>query len=110
MTRREDLNAQLTEIETMDLAQLRHTWRCRLRTAPPRVSAGLLQLALAHAVQEKAPGGLPNAAFSGPETATGRALMQDHRDVNRATGWRKLTEGGGGGRKEKRWRWRTPPP
>lgn len=61
MAKRQELDAQLAEIETMDLAQLRHTWRRRLRTAPPKVSAGLLRLALAHAVQEKAWGGLSPA-------------------------------------------------
>ena len=53
-----ELDAQLEELEAMDLEQLRDAWRRRLRTPPPKVSAGLLRLALAHARQEKALGGL----------------------------------------------------
>lgn len=61
MTKPKDLDARLEDLEAMDLEQLRDAWRRQLRTTPPRVSAGLLRLALAHACQEKALGGLSNA-------------------------------------------------
>src|SRR3546814_4915976 len=61
MTKRANIDARLEELEAMDLEQLRDAWRRQLRTTPPRVSAGLLRLALAHAAQEEAFGGLPNA-------------------------------------------------
>src|SRR3546814_13628018 len=76
MTKRANIDARLEELEAMDLEQLRDAWRRQLRTTPPRVSAGLLRLALAHAAQEKALGGLPNATRRRlRETAsTGRPL------------------------------------
>lgn len=61
MAKRQELDARLAELATMDLEQLRHAWRRKLRTAPPKVSAGLLQLALVHTVQEKTLGGLSPA-------------------------------------------------
>lgn len=61
MTKPANIDARLEELEAMDLEQLRDAWRRQLRSSPPKVSAGLLRLALAHACQEKALGGLPNA-------------------------------------------------
>lgn len=59
---RPDLAAELTALAAMDLEALRHLWRRRLRSQPPKVSAGLLRLALAYALQEKVLGGLSKAS------------------------------------------------
>ncbi|MFC6487683.1 DUF2924 domain-containing protein [Nitratireductor sp. GCM10026969] len=61
MRKRKDIVAQLEELEAMDLEQLRDAWRRRCRSAPPAVKSGLLRLALAYRLQEKAFGGLTNA-------------------------------------------------
>ena len=58
MAKPRNLDALLQELEAMDLEQLRDAWRRQLRTTPPKVSAGLLRLALAHGAQEKVLGGL----------------------------------------------------
>ena len=52
---------ELTEIETMQLTELRVAWTRHVKTTPPKVSAGLLRLALAHWVQSKAFGGVTKA-------------------------------------------------
>jgi hypothetical protein len=56
---RVDLDAALNALETMPLAELRAAWARQLRTTPPKVSAGLLRLALAHHLQSKVMGGIP---------------------------------------------------
>lgn len=56
-----DLDAELTKLETMALADLRSTWTRWVKTTPPKVSAGLLRLALAHHIQSKALGGVTKA-------------------------------------------------
>ena len=61
MPKLRDREAWIGELEVMELEELRETWRRRHRTPPPKVSAGLLRLALAHRFQEKAMGGLSNA-------------------------------------------------
>ncbi|MEO5973169.1 MAG: DUF2924 domain-containing protein [Sphingomicrobium sp.] len=53
-----DLDAELTALETMPLDELRVAWSRQARTAPPKVSAGLLRLALAHHLQSKVMGGV----------------------------------------------------
>lgn len=53
-----DLDAKLTALETMPLDELRVEWSRLARTAPPKVSAGLLRLALAHHLQSKVLGGV----------------------------------------------------
>ncbi len=53
-----DLDAKLTSLETMSLDELRMEWSRQVRTAPPKVSAGLLRLALAHHLQSKVMGGV----------------------------------------------------
>ncbi|MCP1471305.1 hypothetical protein J3E64_003009 [Sphingobium sp. OAS761] len=77
----------------MDLEQLRDAWRRQLRTTPPRVSAGLLRLAMAHAAQEKALGGLPNATRRRlRETAsTGRPLPSILPGMRLARVWQGTT-------------------
>lgn len=59
---------ELTAIETMPLAELRIAWTRRVKTTAPKVSAGLLRLALAHWVQSK--------AFVGVTKATERQLRE----------------------------------
>ena len=56
-----ELDAALNALETMPLAELRAAWARQLRTTPPKVSAGLLRLALAHHLQSKVMGGMPKA-------------------------------------------------
>ena len=58
---RVDLEAEIDALSSTDLGALRHLWRTRMKSDPPRVSAGLLRLALAYALQEKALGGLSTA-------------------------------------------------
>ena len=55
--RRIDLDAELAALESMPLAELRSAWTRHVRTTPPRVSANLLRLALAHHLQSKVLGG-----------------------------------------------------
>ncbi len=56
-----DLDAELTKLEDMLLGELRMTWSRWLKTPPPKVSAGLLRLALAHHIQSKVLGGVTKA-------------------------------------------------
>jgi len=58
---RVDVETELSAIEYMSLADLRIAWTRRVKTTPPKVSAGLLRLALAHWVQSKALGGVTRA-------------------------------------------------
>jgi hypothetical protein len=53
-----DLRAELDALESMSRAELRAVWNREVRTTPPNVSAGLLQLALAHHLQSKVMGGV----------------------------------------------------
>lgn len=55
---RGDVQAGLAELEAMNLEQLRIAWVRRLKSSPPSISVGLLRLALAHALQSKALGGI----------------------------------------------------
>jgi len=51
-----DLDVELAALETMPLDELRVAWSRHVRTTPPKVSAGLLRLALAHHLQSKVMG------------------------------------------------------
>ena len=55
---RDDVEAGLSALEAMTLEELRIAWVRRLKSSPPSVSAGLLRLALAHALQSKVLGGI----------------------------------------------------
>lgn len=55
---RDDVKAGLAALEAMTLEELRIAWVRRLKSSPPSVSAGLLRLALAHALQSKVLGGI----------------------------------------------------
>lgn len=57
-----NLAEDIAALAAMDLDALRHVWRTRMRSQPPKVSAGLLRLGLAYAMQQKALGGLSKAA------------------------------------------------
>lgn len=53
-----DIKSQLAALKAMKLEELRVAWVRRVKSSPPRISAGLLRLALAHALQSKAWGGI----------------------------------------------------
>ena len=55
---RSDIQSALAALETMKLGELRLAWVKRIKTSPPKISAALLRLALAHALQSKALGGI----------------------------------------------------
>lgn len=56
-----NVEAELAALEALPLAELRLAWVRQMKTRPPKVSAGLTRLALAHAIQCKAFGGVPKA-------------------------------------------------
>jgi hypothetical protein len=56
-----DLDAELTALERMPLDELRRTWTRHVRTNPPKISAGLLHLALAYHLQSQVLGGVTKA-------------------------------------------------
>jgi hypothetical protein len=58
-----DLELEIDALSSMSLDALRHLWRTRMNSDPPKVSAGLLRLALTYALQEKALGGLSAASM-----------------------------------------------
>jgi hypothetical protein len=49
---------ELAELESMKRGELRAAWVRRMKTSPPNLSVGMLRLALAHAIQSKALGGI----------------------------------------------------
>lgn len=55
------LEAQLASLKSMSRSELRAAWNQEVRTPPPNVSGGLLQLALAHHFQSKVLGGVTKA-------------------------------------------------
>ena len=56
-----DLDAELAALQIMPLDELRVVWSRRVRTTPPKVSAGLMRLALAHHLQSKVMGSVTKA-------------------------------------------------
>ena len=52
------MRAALAALESMKLEELRVAWVRRMKNSPPKISAGLFRLALAHALQSKAIGGI----------------------------------------------------
>ena len=83
-----DLEAEIDALSSMGLDALRHLWRIRLNTDPPKVSAGLLRLALAYAMQEKALGRLSMASVQQLE-----AVAAAGRDVAKVTRLRTTRPG-----------------
>ncbi|MFN7397889.1 MAG: DUF2924 domain-containing protein [Sandaracinobacter sp.] len=73
-----DLEAEIDALSRMHLDALRHLWRTRVKSDPPKVSAGLLRLAFAYAMQEKAIGGLSVASVKQLEAfaAAGRSAAK----------------------------------
>jgi hypothetical protein len=53
-----DLDKELAALEAMSLGELRVEWVRRTKSNPPKASAGLLRLALAHWLQSRALGGM----------------------------------------------------
>jgi hypothetical protein len=53
-----EVQKAIAELEAMPLDALRVAWVRRMKTSPPKLSAGLLRLALAHALQSKLLGGI----------------------------------------------------
>ncbi len=56
--RQGDCNEELAALESMKREELRFAWVRRMKTSPPNLSMGMLRLALAHAIQSKALGGI----------------------------------------------------
>ena len=110
-----DVESELAAIEIMSLAELRVAWARRVKTRPPKVSAGLLRLAFAHWIQSKAFGSVTKAmgrqlrelalgkSQSGPTAGTrlvrswqGKAhvvtIMDDQRVHWNGRDWNSLSE------------------
>ena len=56
--RQGDCSEELVALESMKRDELRIEWVRRMKTSPPNLSVGMLRLALAHAIQSKALGGI----------------------------------------------------
>jgi hypothetical protein len=56
--KRENCSEELVALQSMKRDELRIAWVRRLKTSPPNLSPGMLRLALAHAIQSKALGGI----------------------------------------------------
>jgi hypothetical protein len=56
--RQADCRDELAALESMKRDELRIAWVRRMKTSPPNLSVGMLRLALAHAIQSKALGGI----------------------------------------------------
>jgi len=56
--RQGDCSQELAPLESMKRDELRVAWVRRMKTSPPDLSAGMLRLALAHAIQSKTLGGV----------------------------------------------------
>ena len=86
---RTDLDAELTRLESMPLADLRAAWTRQVRTTPPKVSAGLLRLALAHHLQSKVMGGVTKAMERRlAEIAGGTAAVRTNPGTRFVREWR----------------------
>jgi len=84
-----DLDAELAALESMPLADLRSAWTRQVRSAPPKVSAGLLRLALAHYLQSKVVGGVTKAtARRLQEIAGGNAATRVNTGTRFVREWR----------------------
>ena len=84
-----DLNAELAALESVPLADLRSAWTRLVRTTPPKVSAGLLRLALAHHLQSKVAGGVTKAtARRLQEIADGNAATRVNQGTRFVREWR----------------------
>ena len=59
--RRGDCSEELAALASMKHDELRVAWVRRMKRSPPNISVGMLQLALAHAIQSQALGGINKA-------------------------------------------------
>ena len=76
----DDVRRALAALEAMKLEEAPIAWVRRMKSSPPKISAGLFRLALAHALQSKAVGGITRstdrklcelaAGVSGPPPGT----------------------------------------
>lgn len=84
-----DLDVELARLEEMPLAELRVAWGTWLKTSPPKVSAGLLRLALAHHLQSKVLGGVSKSVEKRlRETVAGRSLPAPQAGTRLVREWR----------------------
>lgn len=86
-----DLNhdAQLSALDSMWLADLRAAWKREVQTAPPRVSAGLLRLALGHHIQSHTMGGVTKSMeYKLREVADGSAAVRVNAGTRLVREWR----------------------
>jgi hypothetical protein len=84
-----DLDAELTRLETMPLHELRCAWSRQVRTTPPKVSAGLRRLALAHHLQSQAMGGVTKAMERKlEEVAEGTGAVRSNPGTRFVREWR----------------------
>ena len=84
-----DLDAELTALESMPLADLRAAWTRMVRTNPPRVGASLLRLALAHHLQSKVIGGVTkNIERRLQDIAGGTAAVRTNPGTRFVREWR----------------------
>jgi len=84
-----DLDAELTNLETMPLADLRAAWTKLVRTNPPKVGAGLLRLSLANHLQSKVMGGVTKAVERQlAEIAAGAAAVRTNPGTRFVREWR----------------------
>jgi hypothetical protein len=84
-----DLAVELTALETMPLDELRVAWTRHVRTNPPKTSAGLLHLALAHHLQSKVLGGVTKAmARKLQEIAGGQTSVRVNAGTRLVREWR----------------------
>lgn len=83
------LHGELARLEEMALGDLRGAWGTWLKTSPPRVSAGLLRLALAHHLQSKVLGGITKANEKRlRDTVTGRSVPAPQAGTRLVREWR----------------------
>lgn len=84
-----DLDAELTKLESVPLNELRVAWTRQVRTSSPKVSAGLLRLALAHHLQSKVMGGVTKAMERRlAEIADGNAAVRTNPGTRFVREWR----------------------
>ncbi len=84
-----DLDTELTMLGSMPLAELRAAWTRQVKTTPPKVSAGLLRLALAHHHQSKVMGGVTKAMERRlAEIAGGTAAVRANPGTRFVREWR----------------------
>lgn len=84
-----DLNAGLTALESMPLADLRAAWTRMVRTDPPKVGASLLRLALAHHLQSTVMGSVTKTMERGlQEIADGNAATRINPGTRFVREWR----------------------